>query len=183
MTDWSLAAADVKAAGVATNWSDAMLGVLLSSAKDEINARRGDTGSATEQHLGGLRTFWLARPAKSAADITSVVENDAGALTTLSSNDWLLLPNLMTLVRLGYGDHPASRWAGEVAVTFTPVDDTNERKRVQLLLVKQDLAWSGFSSEAVNTGVGGQSWAANPNYQIERAGILASFALTGERAF
>jgi hypothetical protein len=173
---------DVKHAGVATNWDDSIIQVLLNSAESEITARRGPLGgTVTEQHLGGLRMFWLSRPASGPSGISSIVENVAGSLTTLATDDWLLHPNLMTLIRLSTGTHRADRWCGEVLTTFTPRDDTDERKRVQLQLVKQDMAWSGYSSESVSTGAGGQSWAANPNYQIERAGILASFALTVER--
>ena len=161
------------------NVTDDALQALLNAAETEINARRGALGDPiVERHFAGLRTFWLARPAASAGDIASIVEDEAGALTTLASDDWYLHPNLMLLVRLKNGTHPSSRWASEVVTTFTPLDDTSERIRVQVALVKLDLAFTGWAS--VSTQSEGRT--ALADYKAEREALLSSFALTTRRA-
>jgi hypothetical protein len=160
--------------GVTDDW----LLSLLNAAESEMTNRYGPaSGPIVEQHLGGLRVISLFRPANGVGGISSIVEQSSGADVALATDDWVLHQDYMHLFRQCFGSHPSDRFAGEVQVTFTPLDDSDERKRIQVLLVKQDLAYNGYASVTTQS----ESRAAIANYQLERAAILASYSLTSEK--
>lgn len=173
-----LVAADLPKFGVVSNLDATALQTLLDSIESEIVARRGPaTGPITDFRFANrLRTFRLSRPASS---ISSVIEFSGGVATALAANDWALHQNLMTMVRLGSGSNPRSRWPDQVQVIFTPRDDTAERKRVQVAVIKLDLSYSGFASQSTQS----EARAALANYHLERSALLASFALTDEKSY
>lgn len=159
------------------NWSDENLASLLAAAEADINARRGPVAaSVTEVHDGRLPLFTLNRAASA---ITTVIEYDGGVATALAANDYRLHPNGLTLIREPYGTHQQRSWSERVDVTFAPIDDLAARKRVQLALMKLDIEYSGLAARSTTS----ESKAMLASYQIERAGILASWALTGERYY
>lgn len=176
-----LAPPDLPKFGVVSNLDSTALQTLLDSIESEIVARRGPAaGPITDfRFTNRLRTFRLSRPAASAAGISSVIEFAGGVPTALATNDWVLHQNLMTMVRLSYGSNPRGRWPDQVQVVFTPRDDTAERKRVQVAVLKLDLAYTGWASQTTTN----ESRAALANYHLERAALLASFALTDEKSY
>jgi hypothetical protein len=175
-----LAVTDLPLAGVVTNLDPTMLQMLLDSAEAEIISRRGPvTGPLTDVRLGFVRLVGLSRPCADAG-ITTITEIASdGTQQVLDSTDWLIYPNMRHLVRLPYGTHGANRWDNWVQVVYTPRDDTAQRKRVQLGLVKLDLAYNGFNAQATQN----ESRSALADYYHARNALLNSFALTDGRVY
>jgi hypothetical protein len=173
-----LAVTDLPLAGVVTNLDPTMLQMFLDSAEAEIINRRGLVGGPlTDTRLGFVRLVGLTRPCTAITSITEIGSD--GTQQVLDTTDWLLYPNQRHLVRLPYGTHGADRWDNWVQVVFTPLDDTAQRKRVQLALVKLDLAYNGFNAQATQN----ESRSALNDYHSARQAILNSFALTDGRVY
>jgi hypothetical protein len=112
----------------------------------------------------------LSRPA---ASIGTVIEDYWGSETTLAADDYEVRSSGQTLRRLHTGTNPAYHWRGRVDVTYTPAVDADTRKRVQLELVKLDLAFSPtLASQTIGTW--SETYASGKAYPEQRAEILAS---------
>src|SRR5215831_835721 len=173
-----LAVTDLPLAGVVTNLDVTMLQMLLDGAEAEIINRRGPVaGPVTDTRLGMVRVVGLSRPSSAVTSVTEI--SSGGVATVLDTTDWLQFPNQRSMVRLPYGTHGADRWDQWVQVVFTPLDDTAQRKRVQLALVKLDLAYNGFGSQATQN----ESRSALADYHAARESILRSFALTDGKVY
>lgn len=163
-----------------TTLSDESLQTLLDAAELDIIATAGPLGSFADRRRGGGLYLWLSRLA---GTITSVVERwgDPLGLTsvTLDTTDWTLLPDGYTLRREWSSTHPADRWADDVIVTYTPLDDTEARKRVQVGLVKLELARNpGLVSQTIGDwSETYQASSAVAGYAVERAVLLASLSV------
>jgi hypothetical protein len=155
--------------------TDTALGQLLDDAEQAITVYRGGPPGAalTELRRGGLRIVWSTRPIDLTADVT-ITELDGSSGVVLAADDWWLRANLMSLLRRPYGSHPRDTWGEYVELTYTPVDDTVERKRVQLDLCKLELAYNGYGSVATQS-----EQRSSLDYDSKRRAILASFAEIG----
>ena len=156
---------------VTSTLTDEALQLLLDAALDAIEDV-APTGPVTELITPGSGDLVLL--SREATAITSVVEEYWGQSTTLAADDYELRSGGQTLRRLSTGTNPAYAWRGRVDVAYTVEDDSAERKRVQLELVKLDLAFNpALRSQTIGTW--SEDYADKP-YADQRAGILASLA-------
>src|SRR5690348_11076314 len=107
-----------------------------------------------------------------ASALVSVVEQVNATDTTLATDDYQLVGD-QTLRRLRTGTNPYHCWRGRVAVTYTPLDDDENRDRVALALVEQDLNQNpGLTGQRL--GEWQESFAPDSSYHADRAAIIAS---------
>jgi hypothetical protein len=170
-----LSVADFKTFVPVPGVTDAALSTLLDAAEQAIVGRYGASGNVTEIHDdgGGLYIFLGRR----AASITSVTETFGDILgtadTVLASGDWILSNDGYSLKRLLTGTHPAGAWAPRVTVVYAAFDDTADRKRVQMELVKLDLNMTP-GARSITVGAVSASSGGPTDYPAEREAILAS---------
>lgn len=176
---------------VTTSLVDAAIQRLLDAAWQAITTRAGAAAaSVVDVRTGGTGLLQLSRRA---ATITKVEEiftlgpgepEDLRALVlagdiwwqsvTLATDDYALDASGFWLQRLADGTYPSDAWGQAVRVTYASFDDTAERLRVQLELVRLDLDWHpGIASESIGT------WSetyvtGDAGYQLAREQILAS---------
>lgn len=156
---------------VTTTLGDAAIQRLLDDAEDTINAFAGAVGSAVELVSGGSTRITTSRPVSA---VTSIVERDGwSSPITLAADDWELV-NRFQLVRLRYGTNSYSSWRGPVRITYTPVDDTDTRKIVQLELVRLAITTNpGLASETVGAWTQTYSSIGSKSVPEQRADILS----------
>lgn len=146
---------------------DALL-TLLSAAAAAIAGVAGATSEITEYVSGGYTRIVVARQI---GTLTSVTEDDV----LLVAADYRASGYVLT--RLDSSGNPGI-WGGRIVVVYTPADDTAERQRVQLELVKLDLNQNpGLSAETIGTW--SETYAAPASYAETRAAILASLTTGG----
>lgn len=153
-----------------TTLSDTALQRLLDDADAQIVAFAGPLGSVTEIVRGGGSSLVLARRIGS---VTSITETRGVTTLVLAADDWRQWSGYV-IARLTTGTNPRHCWAPEVAVVYTPVDDTATRKIVELELVKLEIANNpGLTAQTI--GSWSEQYAANSAWNPEeaRASILA----------
>ena len=156
-----------------TTTDDAALQRLLDAAEASIDARIGPLGSIIETHHASGPLLPLTRTAQA---VLVVVEHGV----TLSANDYALRPSGGIVERLSTGDHPANRWRGRVDVTIATADDTADRIRVQIGLVKLDLGFTpGTGSETIGSWSETSSQQQGITYGQLREEYLASLVPAG----
>ena len=151
---------------------DASLQILLDAAIAAVNEVAGATGEVTEHiHGHGYARITVARLI---GTIASVTEDDV----VLAADDYRA--SGYVIKRTGHGTNPSWRWGSYLTVVYTPADDTAERQRVQLELVKLDLAYQpGLAGQKIGTWEETYSASSVMNYEIERGLILASLGASG----
>lgn len=128
-----------------TSLTDAVLQRYLDAAEADIVERVGASGDVTEYVYGGMPRLIVSRPISA---VTSITEDTDSTALVLASDDYRFIPAGFVIERLNLGTNPAYAWLGRVGVVYTPVEDEATRQRVQIALVKLDLAYSGFQSES-----------------------------------
>jgi hypothetical protein len=186
----------------AASLEESVLQSMLDAAEDAIIGAAGPFGPMSEVLDGGGSYLFLRRRAKSIESITETVWNDE---TVLDLTDYRLRPDGVSVVRLRTGTNPPLFWGGQgfygpefgvatgflgstitsqstcpwghkVTVSYTPLDDFADRCRVQVALIKIDLAYApGVIEEQVGAWLvrrdrGSATW----NDSAEREAILAS---------
>jgi hypothetical protein len=128
---------------------DAAIQRILDAAEAEITAYAGPVGSAvTERVRAGGSTLVVSRRVSA---VTSITETRWSTDTLLATNDWRLRSSYV-IERLRTGTNPAGTGPGEVAVVYTPEDDTAVRKMVQVELSKIDIATNpGLASQTIGS--------------------------------
>jgi hypothetical protein len=156
-----------KLAGSST-LEDPALQMLLDAAEQAVVDRYGSHGVSVTETVDGRSTYIFLR--RRAESITSVTEIDAlGRPTTLASTDWELGGDGLSIRRL------LRPWDARATVVSVPVDDTDDRKRVQLELVRLELGYDpGVTSETI--GAWSEQRASNATWNVheERERILQS---------
>ncbi len=141
-----LSAAEVRE-HVETDVDDAALQRVIDRLDADLVRRAGPhTGPLTETIAGRSLSLFLARPI---ATVTTVREGDPidGSTPALTVDlDYRLWPNEGRIQRLPAG----TRFDAVAEVVYSPVDDTEQRKRVLLELVRLDLAQSGRAREHID---------------------------------
>ena len=156
-------------AHVSSDLATASLQRLLDDSEAEIIKRFGPhsaSSSQVETLIGEGRAYVFVTKPVSA--VNQIIETVGRTDTTLSANDYKV-HNSLTLERLDNGTNPRSAWGDSVKVTFTPVSDTDQRKRVQIDLCKLAINFEGLSSES--SGNYSRSFG---DYQVERQRILSN---------
>lgn len=138
---------------------DAALQTLLDAAEAAIVGVAGATGEVTEYVAGGYSRIVVGRQI---GTLTSITEDDV----LLAATDYRGSGYVLT--RLDDAGNPRP-WGTAVTVVYTPADDTAERQRVQLELVKLDLNYRpGLIAQSVEGFA--EQYAAT--YEQSRADIL-----------
>jgi hypothetical protein len=114
----------------------------------------------------------LMRPIDTAHPI-EVNEHGTSPFTTtpveLAANDYDITNGGRTLHRLAGGTNSSYRWGRYLTVTYTPVNDGNQREEVIIKLVQLAIEYKGLQSQSV-----GDESATFADYQAERDRLLAS---------
>lgn len=164
---------------VTTTLGDDALQRLLDDADEAIIER---AGPAIDDYLVTSVTEWfsphgdrimLSRRASSIVEVLEHAQRETP--TTLGADDYELSASGTILRRLRGGTNSATRWHPDVSVEYAPYSDAANRQRVQLALVKLDIASNpGLASQTV--GAWTEQYSANSvwNYQVEREAILAT---------
>ncbi|MDA2936831.1 hypothetical protein MYX75_01025 [Acidobacteria bacterium AH-259-A15] len=90
-------------------------------------------------------------PTRPIKTVTSIVETVSDTDTTLASDDYKLFHGGRQIKRLNDGTNPRTIWGSRVKVTYVPVDDQDQRKRVQLDLVKLAIQFDGLANSKVGS--------------------------------
>lgn len=153
-----------------TDLEDAPIQRLLDDAEDEIVKVFGATLTHVDWLPGRTANLFLSR---AAASITTVVETISLTDTTLAADDYELHHNGKSLWRKWDGTNGRLRWGDRAKVTFVPVSDTSQRKRVQLDLVKLAIQYDGLQRSAV-----GNQTLVMGDYEEARRAILSRLGPT-----
>lgn len=186
----------------AASLEESVLQSMLDAAEDAIIGAAGPYGSMDEILDGGGSYLFLRRRA---ASIEKVTETVWYTETELDDTDYRLRPDGVSVIRLRTGINPPTFWGSQgfygpefgaqtgflgstiasesqcpwghrVSVSYTPLDDFADRCRVQVALVKIDLAYApGVIEEQIGSWLtrrdrGSATW----NDSQEREAILAS---------
>ena len=169
---------------VTTTIPDAALQTLLDAAEAAVLEVVGEPGDITEYIIArpvangyapwglspGYNRISVSRPI---ATITSVTEYLSDVGTVLDGTDYRA--SGYVLQRVPDGTNPRWYWGNRVTVVYTPQDETADRERVQIELVRLDLnARPGLAEQAVEGFLERYSGAGLLNYSAERADLLAS---------
>lgn len=168
---------------------DAALQRLLDASEAAIVERVGAAGPITEHVLSwssgagyapwgltmGLRRITVSRPIGTIASVTEYLSveavGDPGVV--LDATDYRADGYVLT--RLQDGTHSRWYWGQSVAVVYTPADETADRERVQIALVRLDLNAEPGLAQQITEGFAERfSGAGLLNYSEERADLLAS---------
>jgi hypothetical protein len=155
---------------------------MLDAAELAINQRYGELGNVTEILWGGSSSVLFLK--RQPAAIVSIDETTGDTTTTLDPTDYLI--DGRVLRRLYYGINPADFWGARAVVVYTPIEDTDERKRVQAELCKLD-ATSKPGLSSYTTGAHSETYAGagqgGKTYKEQREEILASLVSVEEPLF
>lgn len=160
---------------VNTSVADPALQRLLDAAELAITGRVGALTAITERRRGGGSMLYFGRAIGTFTSITERTGDPIGWTdVVLDATDYTLLSDARTVRREITGTHKAERWADDVTAVYTPLDDTAERQRVAIELVKLDLAHQpGLSGQSI--GSWSESYAAL-DYTETRESLIASLA-------
>lgn len=146
-----------------------VLQIHLDAAEQDISAVAGPAGAHTERVSGGTRHLFLSRPAASITSVTEYATPGTTPGTVLLGTDYFVRWHGRGLERSNGG-----RWADQVDVTYTPVDDAARRKQVQLDLVRLAITYRG-AVKSETDGTYSASAAVDPlAYERERQAVLRS---------
>lgn len=154
---------------------DMALQRILDDAENELEYRFGSAAdNQTERFFpqGLTRFVYPSRRVDSIQEITEITDGPLGRTeTVLSANDYQLTFNSQRIDRLPQGDHSRTNWGDEVVVVYTPYDDTLERDRIVIDLVRLALSYGGADSESLPD----YSYRRDRSYQDEREEILKGY--------
>lgn len=174
---------------VTTSLGNDALQRLLDAAELAITSRYGAIGTVTDVRVGGTGLIQLSRRASSITTVAEVFTLDPGEPADLRSlvlagdiwfeaielepDDYALDGSGFWLQRLADGTNPADTWGRGVRATYPAFDDTAERIRVQLDLVRLDLSFKpGLTGETIGTW--SEQFGAAGDYEAQREEILRS---------
>ena len=135
--------------------SDGELQAMIDAITAELAARFGPTGEQTvkigdldDPQSSSMRLLRVVWPIDTAQAITIVERNPgnsgvAGDRTTLEADDFEVVNDGRTLLRLTGGPNGARYWAPLVEVTYTPKANAAEREEVTIKLIQLDLSYRG----------------------------------------
>ncbi len=156
---------------VETDIGDDAVQRLVDDADAEIIRRLGPVASQVTMLDGGDENLRLPRKATA---ITAAVELYGDVTYTLDATDYTLRGDGYTLERQNDGTNPSPVWRGSVTITSTPVDETAQRKRLLVDLVKLAVAYDALSSNRI-----GDVAVQGLDYQAEREKLFRGLRTQG----
>lgn len=152
---------------------------LINDADAEITRRLGPLDLQTEVLDGNSLYIFLQRKAIA---IDSAVEREFADLETaptdytLSSNDYNLLSDGYQVERLKDGNNPHTNWRDKVTIIYVPEDETYQRTRILIDLVRLSIQYSAVKGQsALGTRVD------YAEYDKEREKIFRGLSTQGRR--
>jgi hypothetical protein len=135
-------------AHVKTDLTDDALQQLLDDAEAAIEEAHGQLETQTDTFEGetGANALFLSRKALT---ITTVVEEVCGVSTTLETDDYVMRYENRQIKRLTTGTNPRRTWGDVVIIAYVPVDETAQRTRMAIDLVKLAVQYNALGSESV----------------------------------
>lgn len=161
-----------------TDRSSDAIALLIADAEASIVSRFGPhapTPIVLTRILSGTdpARIFLERQAASVSSVSEFAGDPyTETETVLDAGDYRLLDGGLAVLRLGMGAHPRGSWAGRVVLTYVPVDDTPQRKRVCIDLVTLALRYNATKAQTA----GDVSETALDNYTQERRDLLDELA-------
>ncbi len=147
---------------IQSDLSDTVIQAMINREEAEVNRRFGQVITArTEVYDHVLSdTVWVAQPVDSTKAIVVEQSNDNFVNTdTLTTTDYRVFANEGRFERLSSSlsletDVPRTtvRFKRDVRITYTPEDDTQERKSVVLELVRLALSRQAMLKESIGQG-------------------------------
>lgn len=164
-------------AHIETDLTDEALGRLLDDAEAEIVSQYGEIATQVdtfeEQCLA--TAIFLSRKAVTITTVTEELKGgDEYDETVLSANDYKLRYENRQLERLADGDNPRRTWGDVVTVVYVPEDETSQRIRITIDLVRLAVQYNAAKSESI-----GDYKITSVDYEKERAEILSRFKRWG----
>lgn len=135
--------------------SDVELQAMIDAITAELDERFGPIGEQTvklgdlgEPDTAGQRHLRLVKPIDAAQPVSVVERNPGnsgadGDRRTLADDDFDILHDGRTLLRLTGGTNGARYWAPLVEVTYTPQGNAAAREEATIKLVQLDLSYRG----------------------------------------
>ncbi len=157
-----------------TDLTDTELTALIDDVQGEITQRFGTIASGAVELRGGSRILDIARPIDTALTVTIVEHTDypRGTTTqTLASGDYDIDNGGRTIIRLSSGTNRADCWAPKVTVTYTPVDDQDQRDEVTIKVCLLTIEYDATGSKRV-----GDTSSQSLEYTRERERLIASLS-------
>jgi hypothetical protein len=160
---------------VTTELDSAAIQLLLDAAEQAINLRYGVEGVIEEVATGGFSYVFLRWPASA---IESISETDGTTTTVLDMTDYRLSGDGVSLRRLDTGTNPLTYWGRAITVRYAPQVPVDERKRVQLALVKLEMnTQHGLSQQTI--GSWSESYGQSADSYAEQREIILDSLLHG----
>ncbi|MBS3927089.1 MAG: hypothetical protein KGZ65_00090 [Sphingomonadales bacterium] len=157
-----------------TDLTDTEMTALIDDVQGEIAQRFGTIASGSVELRGGSRILDIARPIDTAQAVTIVEHTDypRGTTTqTLVSGDYDIRNGGRTIERLASGTNRADYWAPKVVVTYTPIDDQDERDEVTIKVCLLSIEYDATGSTRV-----GDTSSQSLDYRTEREKLIATLA-------
>ena len=166
---------------IETDLDDTELQLLIDEANQEVINRFGPhanpSAPITEILDGHRKRLVLTRPVDTSQDIVvkeyysySAIESDFLTATTLADDDYQVISPYV-LERRADGTNSAFRWGVRVEVTYTPVNDGDQREEVIIKLVQLSIEYDGVLNRTV-----GDVSANNLDYRKERENLFMGLA-------
>lgn len=137
---------DYRAVNPETPLTDEALQLRIDAIEAEITAKYGDVSALVQTVTGGERYLFPARPV---ASVTSITERVGDVTTTLAADDYEIQDGGRSLLRIGSGTTPRSRWGTTLVLTAVTADSTAIRKGVIIDLLDLDLRPQGLASKDI----------------------------------
>lgn len=113
--------------------------------------------------------LFLSRKAVTITTVTEEVKSGVGYTeTVLSANDYKLRYGNGQIERLASGDNPRATWGDVVTIVYAPFDETAQRERVTIDLVRLAIEYNALGSESI-----GDYKSTSVDYEKERGKILS----------
>ena len=157
-------------AHVVTDIIDSALQQLLDDAEAAIVDRHGQLATGTDTFVGEILANALFLKRKALA-ITTVTEEVCDVVTILDPTDHKLRYEGQQIIRLSDGVNPRSTWGDVVTVVYVPADETAQRTRIAIDLVKLAVNYNALGSEST-----GDYKMTALVYEDERNNILSRLA-------
>ncbi len=143
-----------------------------------INAMAPGDGYAPWGLTLGLKRISLSRQLGTVTSVTEYIGPYGDPGTVLDATDYRASGFILT--RLPDGNHKRGSWSQRVVVVYTPADETADRIRVQIELVRLELNSKPGLAQQITEGFAERfSGFGLLNYSEERADLLASLLSVG----
>lgn len=159
---------------IESDLTDPELQLLIDEANAAVIAQHGPHADPlapiTVIRDGHRRTLDFVRPIDDGETVT-ITETVGTDDTTLAADDWRLRNRGRTLERLDTGTNARFEWGRVVSVTYTPVNDGNERQEAIIKLVQLAVEFEGVESRRI-----GDHQQSHADYVAERERILGELS-------